>query len=299
MPAEAAKPRQEAKTTHVAKTTTRAAKASHSAKASRQRTAVRHPSRTRIAKASRKKARVVSPARTVRKPVARGRASTRHGVRNARIVRPAATKPLIIIDAGHGGADSGAVGVSGTLEKTVTLATALELKRQLLATRRYRVLLTRENDRFIPLSHRVALVRAHNPALFISLHADASVDRSARGASVYVRSSGTSGKPAAGSSALFSPASAAQGGFPSLQYTMVDTLGDDVRMTQDPAREARFHVLGVPAVPSVLLEMGFLSNRQDEALLRQSKHRAIVARAVREAIDDYLRAAKRRPAERL
>ena len=93
--------------------------------------------------------------------------------------------PLVMLDPGHGGKDPGAVGVSGTYEKHVSLAAALELKRQLEAEGRYRVALTRTRDTFIPLDDRVARAQAHGAALFVSMHADALSDHSVRGASVY------------------------------------------------------------------------------------------------------------------
>jgi N-acetylmuramoyl-L-alanine amidase len=213
--------------------------------------------------------------------------------------RPAAmAQPLIVIDPGHGGRDSGAVGLSGTLEKTVTLATALDLQSLLLATGKYRVALTRRDDISVPLGQRLAYAGAHAADLFVSIHADSSRDRNAHGASVYVRSAQTGGasprkvasdgnleEMAAKSLIESRPRPAA--GSPWLQYTMIDNLDDDVHMVAEPARQAHLYVLADDDVPSVLLEMGFLSNRRDESLLKQSVHRATVARAIRDAIDDY------------
>lgn len=210
----------------------------------------------------------------------------------------ASNKPLIVIDAGHGGKDSGAIGLSGTLEKNVTLAAALDLRRLLVATGRYRVAMTRSTDTFVPLSERLAYAQAPVVALLISIHADASTDRHAHGASVYIRSNrpfdstarplvtnGSISVAAKQTLAAVAPHPAA--GSPWLQYTMIDNLDDDIRMTADPARQAHLYVLAAGNVPSVLLEMGFLSNRHDEALLRQHQHQDIVARAVRDAIGDY------------
>jgi N-acetylmuramoyl-L-alanine amidase len=205
------------------------------------------------------------------------------------------TRPLIVIDPGHGGKDSGAIGATGTLEKDVTLATALELRRLLKATGRYRVAMTRSTDVFISLSHRLVFARSHHAALMIAIHANASRDRGAHGASVWVRSgrtgsgqvahlaadSGDTGKIA---DALVGPPAPKSAW---LQYAMIDNLSDDIRMDPAPARAAHFYVLGARTIPSVLLEMGFLSNRHDEALLRKAKHRQLIARAVRDAIADY------------
>src|SRR5882757_5067426 len=93
--------------------------------------------------------------------------------------------PLVMLDPGHGGKDPGAIGYSGTYEKHVALATALELRRQLQSDGRYRVELTRTTDVFIPLDDRVERAQRHGAALFVSLHADALTDHSVRGASVY------------------------------------------------------------------------------------------------------------------
>jgi N-acetylmuramoyl-L-alanine amidase len=168
-------------------------------------------------------------------------------------------KPLIVIDPGHGGSDPGAVGISGTVEKTVTLATALELRRLLMASGHYRVALTRTGDGSVSLASRLAFARTHDADLMIAIHADASLDRHARGASVY----------------------------------MIDQLNDDVRMVATPARTGHLYVLGARSIPSVLLEMGFLSNRQDEALLRRPAHRHLLVQAIKDAIDDYFAGIRR------
>ena len=191
-----------------------------------------------------------------------------------------ASRPLIVIDPGHGGRDPGAIGASGTQEKTVTLAAALELRRLLLASGRYRVALTRSTDRAVSLSNRLAFARKQDADLLIAIHADSSPNHSARGASVFVRDSN---EPAVASV----PEPAATSAF--LQFSVIDQLDDDVRMTAAPARSAHLYVLGSRSIPSVLLEMGFLSSRQDEKLLRQAAHREVIVRAIRDAIDDYFR----------
>ena len=105
---------------------------------------------------------------------------------------PTSVLPLVTLDPGHGGKDPGAIGVSGTYEKHVAFAAAQELQRQLLATGRYRVALTRGRDVFIPLERRVAIAQGQGAALFVSMHADALADHSVRGASVYTLSSDAS-----------------------------------------------------------------------------------------------------------
>lgn len=226
------------------------------------------------------------------------------------LIRPrrlAPLRPLVVVDAGHGGRDSGAIGPSGTLEKTVVLATAQELGRQLRATGRYRVLFTRDRDVFVALSDRVRLAVSRGAALVISIHADASPDHRVRGASVYVRPAQSVGPdvvqaPAhrgaapAIARALSEPTSIL--GSSRLQVAMINSLDDDLRMVPDPARQGRFHVLGAIGIPSVLVETGFISNRADEALLRARKHRATVAQALREAVDGFFARQAPGPASR-
>jgi N-acetylmuramoyl-L-alanine amidase len=111
-----------------------------------------------------------------------------HGAAIARAQAPMrlADRPLIVIDAGHGGRDPGAIGLSGMMEKTITLETAKELRSTLEMTGRYRVELTRTRDSTVSLTDRLAFARKHDADLMIAIHADASSDRRARGASVYV-----------------------------------------------------------------------------------------------------------------
>lgn len=204
--------------------------------------------------------------------------------------------PLVVVDAGHGGADPGAMGPSGTLEKTVALSTAQQLGRALRVTGRYRVVFTRSDDRFVSLPARLRTAVTNGAALMISIHADASADRRARGASVYVRPAHSLGPevahlPAHGNShaiarALAKPVRPPPGSA-RLQLAMVASLDDDLSMVSDPARQGRFHVLGAVGIPGVLVETGFISNPRDEALLRQPRHRALIARAIRDAVDDY------------
>src|SRR5689334_9857065 len=115
---------------------------------------------------------------------------------------PAATpkanaKPIVVIDAGHGGIDPGTIGASGTLEKNVTLATARQLRRQLQATGRYKVVMTRDSDVYVPLRDRIAIARAAHGDMFISLHADAYDADTLRGASIYTLSEDASDSEAA------------------------------------------------------------------------------------------------------
>jgi N-acetylmuramoyl-L-alanine amidase len=224
---------------------------------------------------------------------------------------PKAPLPLVMLDPGHGGKDPGAIGVSGTYEKQVALATALELKRQLEASGRYRVELTRAGDVFIPLDDRVAYAQRHAAALFVSMHADALSDHSVRGASVYTLAQTASDTQTAAlartenSADRFvgrqyqavSPAVAqilaslvrqeTRAGSARLARGMVGCLDQDLPMLEHPDRHAGFVVLKAADIPSVLVEMGFMSNPRDEAALRQPGHRQTVARAMHRAVDAY------------
>jgi N-acetylmuramoyl-L-alanine amidase len=223
--------------------------------------------------------------------------------------------PLVMLDPGHGGKDPGAIGVSGTYEKHVSLATALELKRQLSAGGRYRVELTRASDVFVPLDDRVAHAQARGAVLFVSMHADALSDHAVRGASVYTLATTASDAQTAAlarrenSADRFlgpswhgvSPEVArilgslvrqeTQRGSGRLARDLVGSLDQDLPMLANPDRHAGFVVLKAADIPSVLVEMGFMSNPRDEALLRQTDHRTLVARAMKRAVDAYFTAA--------
>ncbi|MEJ0047269.1 MAG: N-acetylmuramoyl-L-alanine amidase [Rhodospirillales bacterium] len=219
--------------------------------------------------------------------------------------------PLVMLDPGHGGKDPGAIGVSGTFEKHVALGTAEELARLLRESGRYRVALTRQTDDFIPLDDRVGMAQAKGAHLFMSIHADALVDHGVRGASVYTLASSASDAQSAALAARENAADRFGGvevhgisphvaqilvslvqhetraGSARLQQSAVNSLGRDVKLLENPARHAAFAVLKASDIPSVLVEMGFMSNRADEAALREPAHRATVAVALHRAIDTY------------
>ena len=216
-----------------------------------------------------------------------------------------------MLDPGHGGKDPGAIGVSGTYEKQVSLATALELKRQLEAGGRYRVELTRTKDVFIPLDGRVERAQQQGAALFVSMHADALSDHSVRGASVYTLAQTASdaqtaalartensadrfiGRQWQGTSPEVSRILASlvrqetRAGSVRIARGLVGSLDQDLPMLPNPERHAGFVVLKAADIPSVLVEMGFMSNPRDEAALRRPDHRKLVAEAMRRAVDAY------------
>jgi N-acetylmuramoyl-L-alanine amidase len=222
--------------------------------------------------------------------------------------------PLVMLDPGHGGKDPGAIGFSGTYEKHVSLAAALELKHQLEASGRYRVALTRTRDAFIPLDDRVARAQAHGAALFVSMHADALSDHSVRGASVYTLADSASDAQTAALARTENSADRFAGaginappevarilaslvrretriGSGRLARSMVGSLDQDLPMLPNPERHAGFVVLKAADIPSVLVEMGFMSNPADEAELRRPQHRVRVADAMKRAVDAYFLAA--------
>jgi N-acetylmuramoyl-L-alanine amidase len=223
-------------------------------------------------------------------------------------------QPLVMLDPGHGGKDPGAIGFSGTYEKQVSLAAAFELKRQLEAQGRYRVALTRTRDAFIPLDERVAKAQAHGAALFVSMHADALSDHTVRGASVYTLADTASDAQTAALAQRENSADRAAGagfnaspevarilaslvrretriGSSRLARHLVGSLDNDLPMLPNPERHAGFVVLKAADIPSVLVEMGFMSNPADEAELRRPQHRVRVAAAMKRAVDGYFAAA--------
>ena len=219
--------------------------------------------------------------------------------------------PLIMLDAGHGGVDPGAIGVVGTYEKNIALPTVQELAQQLMATRRYRVQLTRRDDQFISLEGRVARARAAGADLFLSVHADALPDRAARGASVYTLSEQASDRVAAMLAASENRADLVGGvkldtHDPQVNGILIDLarrqtnnlsirfaqdvvsqLGRHVAMLTNSHRSAGFAVLKAPDIPSALVEIGCLSNRTEELDLRRPPYRTDVARALTRSIGDY------------
>lgn len=224
---------------------------------------------------------------------------------------PQAQKPMIVIDAGHGGEDPGALSVHGAYEKEITLAAALEAKRQLEATGRYRVGLTRDKDFFIPLRDRTAKARALGADLFISLHADSIGTDKVRGMSVYTLSDKASDREAESLAARENRSDAIVGLDLSAESAEVagilidlaqrqtrnssarfanlvaQELGREVPLLPKPLRSAGFAVLTAPDVPSVLIEMGYLSHETDAKLLASPAHRRKMAAGLVRAIDAY------------
>jgi N-acetylmuramoyl-L-alanine amidase len=226
------------------------------------------------------------------------------------VEEPKRGKPLIVIDPGHGGIDPGAVG-STINEKQLTLAVAKVLKKELEDTGKFRVLLTRSRDVYIPLRERFGLAREKSADLFISLHADSHNNPLTRGASVYTLSEKASDAEAEALAAKENKSDIIAGVDLSKQSNVVsnilidlaqrDTknmstrfasllvreLKDQTMLLGNSHRFAGFAVLKAPDVPSVLVEMGYMSSSKDEALLSSSGHQKKLARAVRKAVENY------------
>jgi N-acetylmuramoyl-L-alanine amidase len=224
---------------------------------------------------------------------------------------PHVGRRVVVIDPGHGGVDPGAIGSGGTREKAVALAAALEIKEHLEATGRYKAVLTRDRDTFVRLRDRVALAREAGADLFISIHADSIGSSKVKGASVYTLDHDASDKEAAKLAAKENKADIIAGvnlahENPELTDILIDLsqswsmnegarfanmlIGELRRATstlQRSHRFAGFAVLKAPDVPSVLLEMGYLSNPTEEKNLKSKAHRRKIAAAVVKAVDSY------------
>jgi N-acetylmuramoyl-L-alanine amidase len=217
-------------------------------------------------------------------------------------------KPLIVIDAGHGGVDSGTVSASGVMEKDIVLAFAKKLQERLEETGKVAVLLTRTDDTFLPLGTRVQFGRDHAADLFLSIHADSEHEGSVRGATVYTLSDKASDREAAELAAKENASDLIAGldlqkeadgvtdilvdltrretrNFSaSFANGLVGDLASTTRMIKNPRRSAGFQVLRAHDVPSVLVEIGYLSNDQDEKLLTSEEWRSRVADATTQAV---------------
>lgn len=220
-------------------------------------------------------------------------------------------KPVIVLDPGHGGKDPGAIGYSGEYEKNITLKAAKSLKKALEATGKYKVYLTRESDETLSLRERIARAHKYKGNLFISMHADANCKRSTKGASVYTLSEKASDKEAAALAEKENKADIIAGVDLSASPEVADVLIDllqretlnssaifagimldkmtkqNICLLRNTHRFAGFTVLKSPEIPSVLLEMGHLSNKQEEELLKQNWYRMKIANAGLEAINSY------------
>ena len=209
------------------------------------------------------------------------------------------------------GVDPGTIGRRGTHEKTVTLAMAKRLEKALLATGRFRVALTRRDDRFLPLRERTRIARRQGASLFVSLHADSALHPEARGLSVYTLSDKASDREAAALAKQENQADTLAGFSladeqPDVVSILIDlaqretknrsvrfanqlvqTMVLRVPLLERPHRQAGFAVLKSPDIPAVLVEVGFLSNADEERLLLSDNHRGAIADGIVAAIENF------------
>lgn len=222
-------------------------------------------------------------------------------------------KPIVVIDAGHGGVDPGATSVSGAYEKNIVLALAQDVKAQLDKDGKVTAVLTRDRDIFIPLRERVAIGRAANADLFMSLHADTVADPDIRGLSVYTLSQTASDAEAQALADKENKSDIVAGidfsnESPEVTNILIDLVQRESmnlsakfagsvitevshethELLQNTHRFAGFAVLKAPDVPSVLVESGYLSNARDEQMLRRPEYRAKLAQALARAIEGFL-----------
>lgn len=222
-------------------------------------------------------------------------------------------RPVVVIDPGHGGLDSGTTGYSAFTEKTIVLETALALRDRLERAGTVRVVLTRATDTFVPLAERVRIARANRAALFVSLHADALArgEGQARGASVYTLSETASDADAARLADSENKADLIAGADLSdepddvadilvdlaqretrtfsgrIARDLVGAMKGAVRLHRSPLKSAGFRVLKAHDVPSVLVELGYLSSADDRRDLTSEAWRERVAEAMASAITRF------------
>lgn len=228
--------------------------------------------------------------------------------------RAAGTKPLIVIDPGHGGIDPGASGPKGEAEKDIVLAMAHALRTAIQADGRIEVQLTREDDRFLALGERVAFGRSRGAALFVSLHADSLFgERDVRGASVYTLSDRASDANAARAAEKENRADLAAGldagddkreGVDDILLDLARretrlfsqiaargsaaALQKGARLHKTPLRSAGFRVLRAPDMPSILVELGYLSNAEDLTALQSAAVRTRLAAELGKALTEFI-----------
>lgn len=214
-------------------------------------------------------------------------------------------RPIVVIDAGHGGRDPGATSVSGEVaEKDVALQLARDLRDQLVRRGRVRVAMTRDDDRYLTLEDRAAVARRLDAAMFVSLHVDSAPNPLARGATVYSLSDVASDSESARLAAAENRGASTGSGDGSvgsilsdlamrtqmtasadLAAQMVGKSSPRVALRPNPHRFADFHVLRRAGAPAVLFEAGYISNADDELLLRSPRHRAEIVQALAEAVE--------------
>jgi N-acetylmuramoyl-L-alanine amidase len=281
----------------------------------------------RIDKAFAIDASVDAPARLVLELVATDRESfLRKIALDSRLARPEVPsagrppasegdpRPLVALDPGHGGIDNGTKGPNGELEKDIVLDFTQRLRERIEKSGKYRVIMTRSDDTFVPLADRVHIARSAGAALFVSIHADALPhgEGDAQGASIYTLSETASDSEAARLAEIENRADVIAGvdlktepddvagilidlaeretkSF-SLQFAhkLLSEMKAATRLHKTPLKSAGFRVLRAPDVPSVLIELGYVSNRQDLQSLLSDHWRDRTADSIAQAVDVYL-----------
>ena len=239
-------------------------------------------------------------------------ASSYAGTTASTSLAPLPAQPIIVLDPGHGGADGGARGLGGVQEKTLVFNFCAELKRQLDATKRYGIVMTRDGDQYVDLDDRVVMARKANASLFISVHADTlSEDKGVSGSTVYTVADHASDAEAARIAARENAAGRSSGGSGPLDNLdvadilfdlkrretrtyahifsrgLVDNLRGAAKLNRNPERSAGFVVLKAPEFPSVLVELGYLSNAQDVQSLASPEWQTKTAAAMVREIDAF------------
>ena len=219
-----------------------------------------------------------------------------------------AAKPVIVIDPGHGGRDPGAIGQKGTLEKTITTKAANELAARLRKSGRYKVVITRTTDNYVDHDARLRKARTSQADLFISIHADSVGNKKTRGASVYTLADRAKGRSKrivnnqnwildvdlseqsdpVGDILVDLAQRKTESQSDAFAEILLEELQGQTKLVGNSHRRAGYYVLLAPDVPAVLLELGFLSNAQDEKLLLNKKHRTKILASVERAIDTYM-----------
>jgi N-acetylmuramoyl-L-alanine amidase len=225
---------------------------------------------------------------------------------------PPRRKPVVVIDPGHGGVDPGTIGPSGVPEKDLVLAYARSLREALLATGRIDVVMTRDSDVFVPLRERNEAAHAAGADLFVSLHVDSEPTHSSRGLSLYILSEHATDAEAAALAAQENKADIIAGvdlgKYPAevanilIDFAQAKTnemsmsfardyvlaeIGPIAPLVSRPLKSAGFAVLKLPDVPSILVELGYLSHSVEEKTLLREDHRRRIAQAAAKAIDRY------------
>lgn len=219
-------------------------------------------------------------------------------------------RPRIVLDPGHGGKDPGTIAPDGYFEKTIALATGLDLYHALNETGRYDVHMTRWTDTFITLDDRVKIAQDREADLFMSMHCDHLPEADIRGASIFTLSNKASDRLAAGlaqeENSVDNTPGSLRGTSPQVagilasletratklnsatfQSDLYNALSNNVPLLPNPERSANFAVLRDPSVPSVLLEMGCLSDPRDEHRLRNLEQRRVLVTKLCDAIGTY------------